>query len=811
MRPYLLSLSLSLSIFHPARAQYADLGSGTLKNHIWWLDWAGFVIANGASRSFQTSNGSNITVTFSDVTSNYLHPSIMNTWSGACLHLLYDFSDPAIRPALYDGPSTSAASRFKMTVTVTQNGSPVPFSMVAADAEASDMYEQTTLQTNGASWSIIELFRNSTQTTNPVTGCGSQQATISNTFGNRTQIGQTPIIATRNPAPNPLIVDITVDHTIRGGGMGVAFGILGSVDRGDLPPSYGTAQHELALSTTNSCNYLPPLPLTSQEQRLKIGAIGADPDPVQTADDNTTGPDEDGIASFPVYDNSGSYTLNIPLSNTTGGDAWLTGWFDLDRNEKFDPGESVTAIVPANAASADLTWTGLPAFLPAGTAAGYGFRLRLSSSQQESQAATGNAQDGEVEDYFVPSAVLCSISVTAKPDTIVCPGSPIPLLATGDHITQYTWTGGAGISDPSIASPVATPPTAASYTVTASNPQACQARATIQVAMLPGTTIIKSNDTTICEGRTVTLSAAGGANNSWTSSDGLLQTTGPSITVSPAQSTKYYVQVTGGTVCSSHDSIAVQIHFPPTFQLKPKFPYICKYDSILLVASGGHQYAWSSGTTGPIPGDKPRIVAWLDAEEDFQVKITDTICQLTSTLSTHVLLRPQPVTTVTKSNDIDCTQGKATLHAEGGSQYVWDPAPGITDLGSSDPVVHPLAPTMYKVTVTGTNGCSGRDSITVETDYTTALSKYPVPSAFTPDNDGHNDCFGLKYWGSVLSLEMEVMNRWGQRLFISRAPNDCWDGTFKGTPQPAGAYIYQIRAITPCGTAYRKGTVLLIR
>jgi gliding motility-associated-like protein len=90
-------------------------------------------------------------------------------------------------------------------------------------------------------------------------------------------------------------------------------------------------------------------------------------------------------------------------------------------------------------------------------------------------------------------------------------------------------------------------------------------------------------------------------------------------------------------------------------------------------------------------------------------------------------------------------------------------------------------------------------------------NRLPVPSAFTPNNDGNNDCFGLKYWGSVQSLELAVFNRQGLRVFFTTDPQQCWDGTYKGKAQPAGAYVYQIRATTACGTAYRKGTVILVR
>jgi gliding motility-associated-like protein len=87
---------------------------------------------------------------------------------------------------------------------------------------------------------------------------------------------------------------------------------------------------------------------------------------------------------------------------------------------------------------------------------------------------------------------------------------------------------------------------------------------------------------------------------------------------------------------------------------------------------------------------------------------------------------------------------------------------------------------------------------------------YTVPNAFTPNGDGKNDCFGIR-WGGIELLEFAVYNRWGQMLFHTKDPSSCWDGTFKGVPQDAGGYVFVIRAITPCGNVSLKGTVLLIR
>jgi len=86
-----------------------------------------------------------------------------------------------------------------------------------------------------------------------------------------------------------------------------------------------------------------------------------------------------------------------------------------------------------------------------------------------------------------------------------------------------------------------------------------------------------------------------------------------------------------------------------------------------------------------------------------------------------------------------------------------------------------------------------------------------VPSSFSPNNDGLNDCFGVPYWGNVSEFSFMIYNRYGFVVFETNNPSNCWDGRFKGQNQSAGAYIYYIKANGPCGPVSRQGTVMLIR
>jgi gliding motility-associated-like protein len=56
------------------------------------------------------------------------------------------------------------------------------------------------------------------------------------------------------------------------------------------------------------------------------------------------------------------------------------------------------------------------------------------------------------------------------------------------------------------------------------------------------------------------------------------------------------------------------------------------------------------------------------------------------------------------------------------------------------------------------------------------ISIFPLQTAFTPDQEGRNNCFGLKYWGAVSSLEFNIYDRWGVLTFTTHTTSDHWDG-----------------------------------
>ncbi len=84
-----------------------------------------------------------------------------------------------------------------------------------------------------------------------------------------------------------------------------------------------------------------------------------------------------------------------------------------------------------------------------------------------------------------------------------------------------------------------------------------------------------------------------------------------------------------------------------------------------------------------------------------------------------------------------------------------------------------------------------------------------IPSAFTPNDDGINDSFGVKGEG-IQNYKMLIYNRWGEVIFSSTNPAEHWNGKYKNEPVENGVYVYEVFA-KGFGKHPKAGAVTLLR
>jgi gliding motility-associated-like protein len=319
-------------------------------------------------------------------------------------------------------------------------------------------------------------------------------------------------------------------------------------------------------------------------------------------------------------------------------------------------------------------------------------------------------------------------------------------------------------------------------------------------------------DTSICVNSSVQLNASGGQTYAWSPVAYLDNPNIPNPVARPGQATKFYVSGKDLNNCSELDSVMINLLPVPVFKA-PADQTVCKGMSVVLGGSNGreYKYVWSPAALVSDPYATNPSVSPQETTT-FHLVISDSVCsQYDSAFDIHVLVNEPPVVTAQKSNDINCSVLSSTLTAGGAGSYSWSPGINLNDSLSANPVVSASATTHFIVRGKAANGCYGYDSVTVVVTKT-GENLFSVPNAFTPNNDGLNDCFGIHNWGSVTLRDLSIYNRWGQRVFETKNIADCWDGTFQGVQQEAGGFVYIIRASSFCEeNIVRTGTLLLVR
>ncbi|QJB32196.1 DUF11 domain-containing protein [Chitinophaga oryzae] len=276
---------------------------------------------------------------------------------------------------------------------------------------------------------------------------------------------------------------------------------VANADLGDAPDSYGT------LSASDG-------PVHLVNPKLKIGAtLAGKPEALAVAagaDANVPNgdPNDDGqTAPLPVLTAATTtYTLTLPVTNTTGTEANLEGWIDFNRNGTFDPGEATGTTVANNGTTATLTWTNVNTLITgAGISGGITYaRFRLTTDPLTATSTVGAAMDGEVEDYslIIQSAYDLSITKTANPNPVVAGQSlTYTLTVTNNGPSAINASDSITVTDNLPAGYTANGYTASAGTYTSGN------------GIWTGLTLTPGQNATITIAGTVAANAADSLNN----------------------------------------------------------------------------------------------------------------------------------------------------------------------------------------------------------------------------------------------------------------------------------------------------------
>jgi len=174
-------------------------------------------------------------------------------------------------------------------------------------------------------------------------------------------------------------------------------------------------------------------------------------------------------------------------------------------------------------------------------------------------------------------------NVIASNDTTVCTADTVFLSATGTD--TYSWDNGLGVGQNQTAFTAID----TIYVVTGTDLLGCRGTDTVEVTVIALPVVTTGNDTTICNGDTVLISASSIETVfTWDNGLGL----GQSHMVSPNSDTSYVVSVTDLNNCVGTDT--VQITIDGFAILASNDTTICLGNEATLNVNGGSVYNWDN-------------------------------------------------------------------------------------------------------------------------------------------------------------------------------------------------------------------------
>jgi gliding motility-associated-like protein len=164
-------------------------------------------------------------------------------------------------------------------------------------------------------------------------------------------------------------------------------------------------------------------------------------------------------------------------------------------------------------------------------------------------------------------------------------------------------------------------------------------------------------------------------------------------------------------------------------------------------------------------------------------------------------------TTITAGDNVDIS---VTVDpGQSGASIDWSPTNGLSCNDCFSPNASPNETITYNALVIDENGCESAIEVRVEVE---DLCGEPfVPTIFSPNNDGNND-FLCVLGDCISEISFVVYNRWGEKVFYTEDPTECWDGTYQGQPLNTGIYVFKAIGLrTDGGEIDISGNLTLVR
>jgi len=408
------------------------------------------------------------------------------------------------------------------------------------------------------------------------------------------------------------------------------------------------------------------------------------------------------------------------------------------------------------------------------------------TTQSITATATGNytAQLTDANGCASPLSDPVTVTVYPLPEKPVITPSGTITIYIGETATlvsslaySYLWSPGGETTQSIITQ------NPGDYSVIVTDIHGCSSEASDPVTVisenkLPKPVITINGSVNLCDGESAELISSEAYSYEWSNGE-----TTRNIIVTEVGDYSLVVRNISGIESAPSEIISIVVNPNPQVSLS-KTDVTCfggNDGSANAFVAGGqspYNFKWSNNLTTDLITNIP--------SGSYSVTVTDNNgCTGTSEVTID---QPAQIIISCEQTDAYCPDshdGSLSLSVSGGVggfEYDWS-------TGDAGPTISELSPGDYQVMVSDANNCQ------VDAEYEIQFINeacFLIPDIITPNGDGKNDDWNLDGIEFYPDVTVEIYNRWGKRVFYSKAYETRWDGTFQGKELPMESYHYII-------------------
>ncbi|WP_222166037.1 gliding motility-associated C-terminal domain-containing protein [Edaphocola aurantiacus] len=443
---------------------------------------------------------------------------------------------------------------------------------------------------------------------------------------------------------------------------------------------------------------------------------------------------------------------------------------------------------------------------------------------------SSNCNLGAVKIAFNLGSV--SVNAAASPSTSGCVPFTVQFQDNSSNATSWSWAfGDGGFSTAQTPTHTYTTPGTYNVRLIGSNPEGCITEDTSYVTITVRADTVNADFTyTILDScfspkvqfNNTSVGINGGPTTGatfvWDFGDGN-SFTGANPPVHSYAGTGPYnikLKMTMPGACNNPDSVIKTINFSNLFVNANPIPDIsaCVHAAVDFPDSSSNaiSYQWDFGdgtqaTTSPTS----HVYTQSGTYTARLIVGNPNTCNKFDTIYVTVTVHSTPTALFTFSPTVGEPNEPFTFTnmSRGATSYLWNFGDGRSST-ETNPVFEYRRSGTYEVCLTATNEFNCSDKICKEL----TASIYPIvdlPTAFSPNGDGNNDILRIRGYG-IEKVNLQIFNRWGEKVFETSELDKGWDGKYKGVLQEMDTYGYLLTADFFDGSTTKKqGNVTLMR